>query len=223
MSSAKQILQKEVAGMVFRNPAGIPYTIKKRLLPLFSRVPKAGFLTLNPPKEQVLSWIRSLDHQKTGESLIAVNISTDIVRTFSLVYDFPAFIIVDPDSDSGIGATDISDTQVLLDELVSLRLCYERYTPFFLRLSHGLTDDELKYLLGACQLAGVDGVVVPTHQTVSRVQEITLGRLPAIGMARNQEEALQALENGASLVELHLGAIGLRKLVKTLEKRQKTL
>lgn len=219
MSSTSHILQKEVAGLVFRNPVGIPYTIKNSRFSLFFPAPKAGFLTITPPKEQVLSWIRSLDSKKLGENLLAVNINTDIVRTFSLVYDFPAFIIVDPDSDNGIDATDISDTQVLLDELVSLRLCYERYTPFFLRLSHGLTEEELQYLLGACQLSGVDGVVVPTPQMVTRVREITLGRLPVIGMAQNQEEALQALDAGAALVEANVGPIGLKKLVKTLEKR----
>ena len=130
----------EVAGLIFQNPVGMPYTIKKRRFSLFCRAPKAGFLTLTPPKEQVLAWIRGLEGEKFGESLIAVNISRDIVRNFSLVYDFPAFIILDPDSDNGIGATDISDTQVLLDEIVSLRLCYERFTPIFLRLSHGCTS-----------------------------------------------------------------------------------
>lgn len=220
MSKGSHLLQKEVSGLVFTNPVGMPYTIKKRRFSLFHCVPKAGFLTLTPPKEQILSWIQSLEQEKTGGCLLAVNIRTDIVRTFSLVYDFPAFIIIDPDSDNGIGASDISDTQVLLDELVSLRLCYERYTPFFLRLSHGLTEEELAYLLGSCQLAGIDGVVVPTPQMVARVREITLGRLPIIGMAGNQEEALQALDNGASLVEVATSSIGLKKLVKTLEKRQ---
>lgn len=211
---------KELAGLVFQNPVGTPYTIKKRRFALCNRAPKAGFLTLTPPKEQVLSWIRGLEHEKFGDSLIAVNISRDIVRTFSLVYDFPAFIIIDPDSDNGISATDISDTQVLLDEIVSLRLCYERFTPIFLRLSHGLPEDELKYLLNACQLAGLDGVVAPNPKIVTRVREITLGRLPVIGMAQSQEEALQALDNGADLVEASIGPHGLKKLVKTLEKRQ---
>ena len=69
-------------------------------------------------------------------------------------------------------------------------------------------------------LAGIDGVVAPTPQMVTRVREITLGRLPVIGMAGNPEEALQALDNGASLVEVATSPIGLKKLVKTLGKRQ---
>lgn len=220
MSKGSHLLQKEVSGLVFTIPVGMPYTIKKRRFSLFHRAPKAGFLTLSPPQEQVLSWIRGLEQEKTGSCLLAVNIRTDIVRTFSLVYDFPAFIIVDPDSDNGIDASDISDTQVLLDELVSLRLCYERYTPLFLRLSHGLSEEELHCLLSSCQLSGIDGVVVPSPQMITRVREITKGRLPVIGMARNQEEALQAFDNGASLLEVQMGSIGLKKLVKTLEKRQ---
>ena len=218
MSSGSQNLVKEVSGLVFANPVGMPYTIKKRRFSLFHRIPKAGFLTLTPPNESVLAWIRGLDKEKFGGSLLAVDLSSDIVRNFSLVYDFADLIIVDPDSDNGIGARDISDTQVILDELVSLRLCYERYTPFFLRLKHGLSEEELQYLLGACRLAGIDGVAAPV-QLVPRINAITQGRLTVIATLDGPEKALQALQEGASLLEVNIGCRGLKKLLKTLEKQ----
>ena len=218
MSSGSQNLVKEVAGLVFTNPVGMPYTIKKGHFSLFQGVPKAGFLTLTPPKESVLGWIRGLDKEQFGASRLAVDLSADIVRNFSLIYDFADFIIVDPDTDNGIGATDISDTQVILDELVSLRLCYERYTPFFLRLKHGLSEEELQYLLGACRLAGIDGVAAPAKM-LPRINALTQGRVAVIACADSQEEALQALQDGASLLEVNIGPLGVKKLLKTLEKR----
>ncbi|MBR4775588.1 MAG: hypothetical protein IK008_05785 [Bacteroidales bacterium] len=217
MSNVSHKLEREVSGLFFTNPVGVPYTIKKRGFSLFRPAPKSGFLTLTPPEESVMNWIRGLEKKKMGNCVLAVNVNTDIVRTFSLVYDFAGFIIVDPDSDKGIDASDISDTQVLIDELVSLRLCYERYTPFFLRLRHGISEEELHYLLGACRLAGLDGVAAPARM-VSRINALTEGRLTVIASANSQEEALRAFREGASLLELNdIGPIGVKKLLKKLE------
>ena len=215
-----QHLQTEVAGLVFPNPAGVPSVIHKTRFSWLHRAPEAGFLVLTPPShEEVLPWIKGLSGER-GSSILAVDIKTDIVRSFSLVYDFADFIIIDPDSDMGIDAVDISDIQSLLDELVSLRLCYERYTPVFLRLSHGTSPDELKFLLGACRLNGLDGVVVSHLSMLGTVRELTQGRVPVICRVNTPEEGLQALEGGASLLELP-DAKPLGKLLKALENKQK--
>ena len=212
----KKELETEVSGLVFQNPLGVPYTLKKRRCKCFHPAPKAGFLLLTPPKDNILTWIKALQTELPDHPVLAVDVSYDIIRSFSLVYDF-ADLIVNPDSDNGIGATDMADTVALLDEIVSLRLCYEHYTPIFLRLSHGITPDELHSLLDTCQLSGLDGVVVPTPAMVARVMELTLGRLPVIGMAQNAEEALQTLQEGACLVETIPGFHGVKKLLKRLE------
>lgn len=214
-----QHLETEFAGLVFPNPVGHPYTLLKKRFKWLRRAPRAGFLTLTPPQEDVLNWIKSLRSEQPENSLLAVNIHTDIIRTFSLVYDFADFIIIDPDSNVGIDAVDISDTHDLLDELVSLRLCYERYTPVFLRLGQGTSPDELRSLLGACQLDGLDGVVVPNLASLAQVREITLGRVPVICPVKSIPEGLQALENGAGLLELP-SSKGLNKLLSILEDKQ---
>ena len=211
-------LETEVAGLVFPNPVVIPYFQRKCRFSCLHRAPKVGFLTLIPPRDNVLPWIKNLKNEP-GNALLAVDLSSDIIRTFSLVYDFADLIVVDPDSDNGIDAADVADTVSLLDELVSLRLCYERYTPVFLRLSHGITLEELHTLLDACQLSGLDGVVVPSSSMLSAVKEKTLGRLPVICMVQNPEEALLALRSGASLLEAKPGFKGLNKLLKMLEKQ----
>lgn len=211
-------LEREVAGVVFPNPLGVPYELKKRRFSCFHHASKAGFLLLNPPKDHVLEWVKSLK-SNTEDAIRAVDVKTDIVRTFSLVYDFAHLLIIDPDTDNGIDATEISDTIALLEELVSLRLCYEHYTPVFLRLSHGTTPEELQTLLDTCQLSGVDGVAVPTLSMFYKVNEITLGRVPVICMVQDAEEGILALHEGVSLVEAMPGFKGLNKLLKTLEKQ----
>ena len=214
-----QHLETEVAGLVFPNPAGVPYVLKEhRYFKCFFKSPKAGFLVLMPPRENILPWIKSLKSEPDS-TVLAVDIHSDIVRTFSLVYDFADLIIVDPDSDQGIGAADISDTQQLLDELVSLRLCYEHYTPVFLHLSHGISHEELEALLGTCQLNGLDGVVAPNLAMLGQIREMTLGRIPVACMASTPEDALHALENQASLVIL-TSSKGLNKLLNSLENKQ---
>jgi hypothetical protein len=214
-----QHLETEIAGLVFPNPVGHPYTLLKHRFKWLRRAPRAGFLTLTPPQDDILNWIKGLKSEQPENSLLAVNIHTDIIRTFSLVYDFADFIIIDPDSNVGIDAVDISDTHDLLDELVSLRLCYERYTPVFLRLGQGTSPDELNSLLGACQLDGLDGVVVPGLASLTRVRDITLGRVPIICPVNSPADGLQALENGATLLELP-SSKGLNKLLSALENKQ---
>lgn len=213
-----QNLQVEVAGLVFQTPVGIPYTIKRRRCKWFQRRPNAGFLLLTPPKDNILPWIKELKSEPEN-SILAVDIKTDILRTFSLVYDFADFIIIDPDSDLGIDASDISDTQSILDELVSLRLCYENYTPVFLSIAHDTNDEELKALLSACQMNGLDGVVVRGLDMLDQVAQITLGRVPVICQVSTPEEGIKALEQGALLLQI-TNCKALNKLLKSIEDKQ---
>lgn len=198
----------EVLGRIFSSPAGSRGK-------LYSG---AGFVTLNPPHEGILEWINSLSEYK-DKTILAINISSNIVKTFSLVYDFSDLIIVDPDSDRGIDSPDISDTSVLIDELVSLRLCYEHYTPIALRLSHGHTPEEIKTIVGHSRLSGIDAIVAPGPVKVRTVVSETDGRLPVIGAAENPEEALATLEAGAVLTEVHTGPFSFHKLLKELSKK----
>ncbi|MBP3202123.1 MAG: hypothetical protein J6M31_00750 [Bacteroidales bacterium] len=214
----KAALETEVASLHFSNPLGLALPSDK----LRQRLPrryKAGFVTLTPPQDAVLDWIVGLQ-QYRSRTVLGVNLHTDIVRSFSLVYDFADFLILDPDSDHGIDSPDIADTSALLEEVVSLRLCYEHYTPVFLRLTHGDTPDELPALLGQSRLYGLDGIVAASPAQLRLVREITLGRVPVIGVADDAATAQEMLAAGASLVETHLRCYQLDKLLKQLEKRE---
>ena len=214
-SHKKKDLDTSVAGLSFKNPVGVRQSPSIRQL-RECRTFGAGFVTLSPPDENVLNWILGLQEYRK-KTILAVNVSSDLARSFSLVYDFTDLIIIDPDADRGIDSADLSDTTILLDEVVNLRLCYEHYTPIALRLSHGHTPDEIHTLLAHCRLSGIDAVVVPARK-VGMVLEETQHRYPVIGAADSVEEALECLQAGASLVETTLHPFALNKLLKTLSR-----
>ena len=109
--------------------------------------------------------------------------------------------------------------QSILDELVSLRLCYENYTPVFLSIAHDTNDEELKALLSACQMNGLDGVVVRGLDMLDQVAQITLGRVPVICQVSTPEEGIKALEQGALLLQI-TNCKALNKLLKSIEDKQ---
>ena len=206
----------EAWGLRFKHPVGFrPAATGRRLWGNWhGRIP-ASFVTLTSPKEDILPWIGQLQ-QYRNRTVLAVNLSNDIARSFSLVYDFADLIIIEPDSDNGIGAPDISDTTQLMDEITSLRLCYERYTPVLLRFSHGISNEDMLDLLASCRLFGIDGAVAPGAEKVRLLQTETLGRLPIIGAATTVEEALACLCGGATLTEVQMSPILMNKVLKNL-------
>lgn len=204
----KKALDIQCLGLDFKNPIGIRE---------HSFAGRAGFITLSQPEDHILDWIMKVQELR-NKTVLAINVTSDLAKTFSLVYDFSDLIIIDPDGDHGIDSPDISDTSVLLDEIVSLRLCYERYTPIAFRLSHGHTPAEMEELVNHCRLSGIDAIVAPGSKKVAHIVEMTQGRLPVIGEADSEAEALECLQAGACLVETTSGPIGLAKLIKSLSK-----
>ena len=74
-------------------------------------------------------------------------------------------------------------------------------------MEYMFSEEELKYMLGACRLAGVDGVAAPA-QLLPRINAITQGRLVVIAAAESPEKAVQALmkerEDAVKDVNAHL-------------------
>lgn len=199
-------LEKEVSGILFRHPIGSTQPWKS-----------GAFIVVTPPKENVINWISAIRHQHQGKALI-VDISEDIQRNFSLSYDFADIIIINPDKADGINAMDISDIVSMLDSLLSLRLCYEKYTPVYLSISNVVTPDELDTLLSYSRLSGIDGIVANSLEKLQVILDKTQGRMPVIARTANSDEALQMLSAGASLVDLDAGMLTVKKTVKILEK-----
>ena len=141
-----------------------------------------------------------------------------LIRQFSLLYDFADYYVIDINRESGLSSLDdFSDWTDLLDELLSLRLYYERYKPILLRISPGHTEEDMMRILDFCLQSGFDGVVAPGISKVRFCAGYTKGRLPIIGSGAvsTTEEALGLLQAGATLVEV---AQGLRNRVKKTAK-----
>lgn len=203
----KNQLKLEVSGLEFANPLGST-----------SWSANASFIVTTPPKDNVIDWISSIKSKYPGQ-IVALDISEDIQRNFSLSYDFAGFLIINPDHAGGINAMDISDIVNMLDSLLSLRLCYEKYTPVYLRISKAVTPEELKTLISYCRLSGIDGIVAQGLHNVQYIKELSQGRMPVIGATSDAQEAITMLSEGASLVELSASSIVLKKTLKTLEQQ----
>ncbi len=212
----KNLLDVELIGLKFANPVGI-YLPADTPLKSNRRYWKAAFYTLEPPKDDVLNWITNLQKIKQN-TLLAVNLNQDFIRSFSLVYDFADLIIIDPDNKNGISSPDIADTAQLLDELMNLRLCYEYYRPVFLRLSQGDSPEDIHPLVSCARLAGLDGFVVPSAAKLRLVQEECQSRIPLIAESDTPEDALACWQAGAQLIETRMRPRAIYKLLKTLEK-----
>ena len=134
-----------------------------------------------------------------------------MIRQFSLLYDFADCFVIDVNRESGLSSLDdFSDWTALLDELLSLRLCYERYKPIVLRISPGHDEDQMRRILDFGLMSGFDGVVAPGLAKVRFCVEYTRNRLPVIGSGAitTPEEAIALLQAGASLVEVAQGIPG---------------
>lgn len=214
-------LEKEVSGLCFSNPVGLLRKGESTRIRALEGL-GVGFLTLSPDSDHIMEWIQRLAQQHHGQDvLLAVNLNKNIERSFSLTYDFADILIVDTNSNGGIDSPDISDIPILMDELLNLRLCYERLTPVFLRLPMGLTPEELHAILSYCLLSGINGIVASGKGTVHQVLEYTQRRIPVIGCTAAPEEAAAMLQDGASLVEMDVRPPVALKLLKTLEKEAK--
>lgn len=205
--SGNRGLEREVSGLVFRNPLGssVGYS-------------SASFIVTTPPKDNVIDWISGIKQRHPGQ-ITAVDIAEDFQRLFSLSYDFADLIIINPDRDGGINAMDISDTVNLLDSLLALRLCYEKYTPVYLRISNKVTPDELHTLVSYCRMSGIDGIVAQGIQKLRAIREESLGRIPICGTTKDTDEAVNMLNEGASIVELDTTPLSFKRTLKILEKQ----
>ena len=211
-------LETEVAGLQFENPVGL---CGPRAKASYLSGSGLGFFSLTPDYNNILGWLSALSSVRKDSTLPAVRLCKDISHSFALVYDFAGFIIIDPDNNEGIGAPDLADIHMLLDEILDLRLCYEGYTPILLNIPEGLSREEMDSCLDYCQLSGVNGFATGSLSTLSAVLEKTRSRMGVLYSARSQEDAAQALRQGAALVELSGSVLQARQLLRTLEKQAK--
>ena len=157
--------------------------------------------------------------KRNSPTLILANLSNsqDLVRSFTLIYDFVDGIVLNVSLNSNVSK--------VIDHLLELRRYNDTYKPIIFKLYPDLTLDQLEdvahYMLGS----GIDGVMVGA-EFVDRVRDKTQGLLPVIasGEISTPERAAQLLDTGADLIAVtnspfHYGPRLIYKIVKYLDKR----
>ena len=94
----------------------------------------------------------------------------DYRTAFSLLYDFVDMITVNiscPNVEGMSSLEEVSFLSEVLDELLSLRLCYDKYKPVLVKVSPDIEPEQLDNILDYCMMSGIDGVVA-TNTTRSR-------------------------------------------------------
>ena len=94
----------------------------------------------------------------------------DYVNAFSSLYDFVDFFVLNVSCPNVEGMTDLQDISYLsdiLDELLSLRLCYDVSKPILIKVSPDIETEQLDHILDYALYSGVDGIVA-TNTTRSR-------------------------------------------------------
>ena len=211
-------LAREVFGICFRHPIGIAPVLEHQV-ELLDICDSIGFsFTGFIPGETPILTVAERLQERTTPIIAAVELRAEgeseekaqqtLIRQFSLLYDFSDYFVIDINRESGLSSLDdFSDWIPLLDELLSLRLYYEKYKPILLRISPGHTEEQMKRILDFSLQSNFDGVIAPGVAKVRFCVEYTQNRLPVIGSGAisSSEEALALLQAGAVLVEVAQG------------------
>ena len=234
-------LEREVFGIHFRHPIGLAPVLERQveLLDVCDSIGYSfsGVIPGDMPAQTVAERLQ----ERKSTIVTAVELRADgpseteamqqLVRQFSLLYDFVDFFVIDINRESGLSSLDdFSDWTAVLDELLSLRLYYERFKPILLRISPAHSEEQMTRIMDFCLLSGFDGVVAPGASKVRFCADCSGHRIPIIGSGAvtSPEEAFALLEAGATLIEVAQGIRNkprqtVNRLLKAIDPSSRTL
>ena len=211
-------LARDVFGIHFRHPIGLAPVLERQveLLDVCDSIGYSftGLIPGDMPTQTVAEHLQSRKSpivaavELRAEGPSEEEAKQNLIRQFSLLYDFADYFVIDINRESGLSSLDdFSDWTELLDELLSLRLYYERYKPILLRISPGHSEEQMQRILDFCLLSSFDGVVAPGLSKVRFCAEYAKNRIPIVGAGAvtSPEEAQALLQAGAVLVEVAQG------------------
>lgn len=210
-------IDREVFGLHFYNPLGLGAGLDKRA-EMSSILEDLGFSFVEiGPLDAASTRTAIANIQKQPyEDIVAACISSDITTSFSLIYDFCSFFVIDQPQH-------LDEKE--LDQVLNVRLTYDEYKPIVVKLPEMMGTEDLHKALDYCMYSGIDGVQVRSLEHVKAVNEYTSGRMTIIANShiKTPSEALELLNNGASLIELRSGLVAegpslVRKTLNYLEK-----
>ena len=149
----------------------------------------------HPPKSLILANIAPLP---THIECSAV--TEDLLTSFTLLYDFVDMFVIDTFRKNNDGVAPLQSLEFLsetVDEILDMRLCYEKNKAIFLRITDDFPDQSLPGLLDYMMYSGIDGIIVGQDgnplEKVVKVREITRDRYPIIACGDLDPEAADAL------------------------------
>ncbi|MBR5019452.1 MAG: hypothetical protein IKX53_07455 [Bacteroidales bacterium] len=211
-------LEKQLMGLTFAHPIGVAAGVDKRgeftdAMSCYS----PAFIEVGPLRDCRFA----IEHlqKRTSPAVVLANLSNtvDLVRSFTLIYDFVDGIVLNVSMNSTVSK--------VIDHLLELRRYNDKYKPILFKINSDLPMDQLEdvahYMLGS----GIDGVMVGA-EFVDRVRDKTQGLLPVIAMGEisTPERAAQLLDTGADLIAVtnspfHYGPRLINRIVKYLDKK----
>ncbi|MBO4476094.1 MAG: hypothetical protein J5737_05200 [Bacteroidales bacterium] len=195
-------LEREVFGLQFYNPVGLGAGLDLAG-ELYNDLNDLGFSFVETGPFADLASVRKAiaNIQKDPQNdILAPCISGDYFRSFCLAYDFFDFFVIDisdnPDMD-------------LFDDILDARLSYDEYKPVVVKIPEDLSSEQLDEITDYCMLNSVDGIEARSIRQIGYIHSRSGGRLPIIANChiKTPEQAAEALESGASLIEVRMGLV----------------
>ena len=214
-------LEREVFGLNFYNPVGLGAGLDVAG-ELYNDLNDLGFSFVEiGPFPDVKSVRRAISHiqQDPQNDILAACISGDYLPSFCLAYDFCDFFVID--------ITDSPDIE-FLDDLLDTRLTYETYKPVVVKVPEAISFEALEEICDYCLINSVDGIEARSVMQIRHISKHTKGRLPIIANChiKTPAQAAEALDAGASLVEVRMGLVRegpslVEKILRYLSSRNK--
>ena len=194
-------LQREVFGLDFYNPIGLSAGLDL-YGELYNDLNNLGFsfVEIGPMNADGIRRAIRRIQQDPQNDILAACINEDFLTAFTLAYDFCDFFVIDLSANP---STDV------LDPLLDARLAEDVYKPIIVKLPKTLPPSETEDMLDYAQMNRIGGIEVRTLEQIRHIAAYTSGRMPIIAdiVIDTPEQAAEALEAGASLVEVRDGLV----------------
>lgn len=99
---------------------------------------------------------------KNTNSVSDNDTAADYKKSFSMMYDFVDMFTINVSCPNVEGLQNLQDVSYLsdiIDPLLDLRICYDKYKPILVKVSPDIPADELEETLNYCLMSGIDGIV----------------------------------------------------------------
>ena len=195
-------LEREVFGLQFYNPVGLGAGLDVAG-ELYNDLNDLGFsfVEIGPfnSLDSIRKAIRKIQADPQND-ILAACISGDYYRSFCLAYDFCDFFVID--------LSENPDMEVF-DDILDARLSYDEYKPLVVKIPETITFEQIDEILDYCLRNSVDGIEARSNKQIAYISSRTRGRLPIIANChiKTPQQASEALQNGASLVEVRMGLV----------------